>query len=41
MPLLLIKQVSSLVTKSIFNKAKQHRQQSWLDLATLGRCWRR
>jgi hypothetical protein len=23
------------------NKANQHRQQSWLDLATLGRCWRR
>ncbi len=27
--------------KPTVNKAKQHRQQSWLDLATLGRCARR
>jgi hypothetical protein len=40
-PPLLIGRVSSLATKSTFNMANQHRQQSWLDLATLDRCWRR
>ncbi|WP_281273381.1 hypothetical protein [Sinobacterium caligoides] len=28
-------------TKPSYNKANQHRQQSWLDFATLCRCWQR
>jgi hypothetical protein len=37
--LLSIKRGFGLVTRSTFNKAKQHRALRALDLATLGRSW--